>query len=482
MTGNVLGSIGNIQRILARVESYVTASASLSAQSKLGRTSKFWEGTFAERPNFPSVAEFLAFRRANYGYGMADERQGSLADERAHTARAFEIFRHSVPLDRATVLDEATLGAPYIFPHHGVYRSSAFWTNAATSLRVQDILCERGMAERPLNILEIGAGWGCMAHQLHQLLNVKRYTIVDLPENLTLSATYLSCSLDRTLRLGAEENDAELVCALPGDATALGVKFDLVVNSFSLQEMEIETVQEYFSWIAEVLTDDGIFVSFNSHGKSGVRVPQDYPLDKFRIETLGMFRSYPSGLLNTIPYEMVLSLRKDDRTLEIAPLNSLCCLMQFGLGDDLKEICNAFVKQSLNNEMTQALRDLSGYFSPSPISREEALQNITTKLPSQIVSYLRGLDAFARGATKESRKAMEEALDSGLKGFARLRASAHLAILTKKTQLPGWNHDFDAQMAYPELASMLEASDFNPFKLQFERNVGVDLLGKVPTI
>src|SRR5690349_21849552 len=87
-----------------------------------------------------------------YVDAKAGERQGSLDRERRHADRTFEIFRQSIDPGRAAALDESALGAPYIFPHHGVQRSAAFWTNAATSLRVQDIVRAQGMAEKPLRI------------------------------------------------------------------------------------------------------------------------------------------------------------------------------------------------------------------------------------------------------------------------------------------------------------------------------------------
>ena len=73
---------------------------------------------------------------------------------------------------------------------------------------------------------------------------------------------------------------------------------------------------------------------------------------------------------------------------------------------------------------------------------------------------------------------LQKALQAGLKGFARLRACAHLALLQGQKNLPEWSADFDALLAYPELARMLEDRDRGQFRAQFDRIVSVDLPGR----
>ena len=483
-------STARVESALEKVVAYIQQNGGASNKSLLGRTSGFWQAEFATRPNFPSVSDYLVFRREGFSKGMADSvtfdladaRKQTVAKEQAHARATYEIFRQSTDPARVLALDEAVLGAPFLFEHHGVHRSAAFWTNAATGLRVQDILQARGGARYPLDILEIGAGWGCAANQLHQIFPINSYAIVDLPQNLALSTTYLASTLGLELQF-ASGADASVVarprsvlCALPGDANAIGQSYDVVLNSFSLQEMDLDTVRGYFAWISRILKENGCFISFNSHGKAGVKAPSDYPLEMYHLDNLGMFRAYPSGLLNTIPYEMVLSPRKGRAPADATLLNTLCCLIQFGLGDDLKPICDAFVKHALAPETDKALRDLAGFFSASPARRETALERAGDAIPPAILAYLRGLDAFSRSAEKDACRSLEDALDRGLKGFARLRASAHLAILRKQKTLPKWNEDFDARLAYPELARMLDESNPNQFVVQFDRIVSVELL------
>ena len=324
-------------------------------------------------------------------------------------------------------------------------------------------------------------GWGCMAQQVHQLLDVRSYTIIDLPQNLFLSSTYLAATANRRLQFARGEGKSvmtepgSLLCALPGSVLTISQKYDVVVNSFSLQEMDLETVQAYLAWVGQALNDDGIFISFNAHGKAGVRAPSDYPLDAFRLESLGMFRAFPSGLLNTIPYEIVLTSRKGGTPPDAGLLDSLGCLFQLGLGDDLAPTCEQFVQGRLAPATDKILRQLGGFFSPAADKRKTALAGDVSSAMPAIHAYLAGLNSFAADDASTARSQFQKSLEAGLKGFARLRACAHLSLLAGRKDLPEWTADFDALLAYPELRRMLDERDRNQFLAQFNRIVSADL-------
>lgn len=485
-------STARIEQAMSAIRGYIDAEMEHSAHSVMGRTSDFWKMEFAARPNYPSVSDYVAFRREGFTHGMADgfsfdlanARAQSLAAEEGHARRTYEIFRQSADPVRVAALDEAALGAPFVFEHAGVNRSASFWTNAITALRVKDILDGRGLSGRSLDMLEIGAGWGCMAQQMHQLLDLRSYTIIDLPQNLFLSSTYVAATANRRPMFARGEEKSvktepgSLLCALPGSVPAIGQKYDVVVNSFSLQEMDLETVQAYLVWIGQALKHDGVFISFNAHGKAGVRAPSDYPLGAFRLVSLGMFRAFPSGLLNTIPYEMVLTPAKGGTPPDAGLLDSLGCLFQLGLGDDLAPICEQFVEGTLAPAAEKILRKLGGFFSPATDNRQAALAgDVSSALPA-IHAYLAGLDAFAGRDMPSALSLFQKALQGGLQGFARLRTCAHLALLRGQKSLPEWPADFDALLAYPELARMLEDRDRGQFRAQFDRIVSVDLPGR----
>jgi hypothetical protein len=476
-------SIQELKSNFSLVQDLIDTDAKKSAATVWGRTSEFWEGIFSERSNFPSMVDFLAFRRADFGYGMADERQGELASEEEHARRTTEIFRQTIDPARITGLDESPLGAPFVFENFGALRSAAFWTNATTAIRINDLIDRHHTdATKALNVLEIGAGWGCVSHLLYQLLDIASYTIIDLPENLFLSTNYVAATQGARLvplKMAGPSIDriapGSLAFGLPGCLPVVGQKYDVVINSFSLQEMDLATVESYFSWIADILAPGGVFLSFNSHGKAGVSKPSDYPLSGFRISELSMFRAYPTGLLNTIPYEMVLSSATDHAEFDGKTLDVLGCLIQFGLGENLKEICASFVARGIDQEAQLALNDLSGFFSSSRSDRTKALSLRAEQTLPAITSYLRAMDAFAADEMEAAKIAFSEAIRLQLRGFAKLRACAHIAIIDRRRELGQWDEDFDALFAYPELKRILEDSDSGPFKVQFNKIVSVNL-------
>lgn len=476
-------SIARLEISFAQVMDLILADAEASAATVQGRTSEFWQDIFGDRSNFPTIEDFIVFRRGDFGYGMADERQGALEREREHATRTCEILRQSAPVSRIIELDESSFGAPMVFSQFGAARSAAFWTNAITALRIGDLNELHGKANAPLNVFEIGAGWGCAAHMLHQIVDISSYTIVDLPENLFLSTNYLAATHGLDLfpvtmsgPTHAQPHHGRLAFGLPGSLSVLQGNYDLIVNSFSLQEMDLDTVEVYFSWIRKSLAPDGMFVSFNSHGKAGVRKPSDYFLSGFRLVSLDMFRRYPTGFLNTIPYEMVLMpALESTRAVNSDLLDVICCLFQFGLGEDLKQISVAFVEGRLGDDIQASLLSLKGYFSSSPARREKALQEVALEPLGAVVAYLRAMDAFRRADDVRSKAQFLESIRLGLKGFAKLRACVHLSLIDGKKDIPLWNDDFKAVFAYPEIERMLENSDRGPVDVQFDRIVSVEL-------
>ncbi len=453
--------------------------AAASAQSVAGRTSRFWTELFDERPNFPDINSFLGFRRDNFGYGMADERQGGLDRERDYFNRAHEIFRWSVSKEAVSQVPEPSLGAPYAFEADGLYRSSAFWVNATTAHRVKDFIDRFGPQGRPLNILEIGAGWGAAAYQLHHLIEVGSYTIVDLPQNLLLSTTYLASTLDRKLTLVGCEGapiiappDKGLVGLLPGAIPRLAYGFDLVLNSFSFQEMDAETVETYLAWCQSALTDDGLLISINSHGKSGIKRPSEYRYSRFKLHHMGMFRRFPSGFLNTIPYEVVMSRRSSTIGPESEQvIDAFGFLIQLGMDEELKVPIAEFIGGQFSAQEIARWGELSGFFSSDTSRRASVLSGNALLHMPEIREYLMAQHLLDIGNSAAAVIALRSALATGLSGFAAVRAEVLLACLEGRRELRRDEGLIDATTAYPDVMGMLEAGDFTPMLHQFRRIV-----------
>ncbi len=111
-------------------------------------------------------------------------------------------------------------------------------------------------------ILEIGGGYGGLAHHLSNILKNACYVIVDLPETLLFSAAYLSLlNPDKKIYVYDADNFKEFIdskSARSFDFILLpnyrlhslsGWRFELAVNTISFQEMNSIQVQEYLHFI-----------------------------------------------------------------------------------------------------------------------------------------------------------------------------------------------------------------------------------------
>lgn len=136
---------------------------------------------------------------------------------------------------------------------------------------------------RPV-ILEIGAGYGALAHHLSRIIGHCTCIIVDLPETLIFSASYLTLlNPDKKLYLYEKNTFSRIVqqesikdfdfIFIPNyKLSALSnISFDLVMNVASFQEMKKEQVKSYLDFIAKTCT--GYLYSWNQNVKPKNREP-----------------------------------------------------------------------------------------------------------------------------------------------------------------------------------------------------------------
>lgn len=124
-------------------------------------------------------------------------------------------------------------------------------------------------------ILEIGGGYGALAHHLSNIAKNTTYVIIDIPETLLFSAPYIALHNPKkkvyvydpgtfadilTSKQGFSAYDFVFVPNYKLDALR-ALKFDLAINQNSMGEMTASQVQEYLDVIAETCT--GEFYSFN---------------------------------------------------------------------------------------------------------------------------------------------------------------------------------------------------------------------------
>ena len=143
------------------------------------------------------------------------------------------------------------------------------------------------------NILEIGAGYGNLAHKLKSIYKDCRYIIIDLPEVLLIQHYYLSQNnpdykifnlLSSPDTHDIDNINADIILIPFSLYSKLKFQFDMVINNRSFGEMPLEILNNYLNWIQKNISKDGFLYTVNryvftkSKDKNKIR---NYPFDEY---------------------------------------------------------------------------------------------------------------------------------------------------------------------------------------------------------
>ena len=260
-----------------------------------GLVSDFWTNEFKSMSTFPVEKDICNFRSRSKRVGMGDGRTTGVsngADKEWINLSAKRILATNVPVDYVNNLNETDFGNPTKmevspFKNH----SGNFILNTYTSYNANKFI-DKYIGNQELDVCEIGGGWGQCADQMLQTRKINNYTFIDLPQNLYLTAFFIIMSnKDRSYEFVSDNSTtkAGLSFSLPATADTIDKKFDVIINSYSLQEMSKANVDGYIDWIKSHMKDDGIFISINSHGKDEIKKASGFRFHEFDI--LEMFPS-----------------------------------------------------------------------------------------------------------------------------------------------------------------------------------------------
>jgi putative sugar O-methyltransferase len=374
------------------------------ARGDLGtHVSEFWAEILGgdRRSNYPTFDEMLVMRRG-FTYPIADRGKSEDREaDRAYAEAAWQVVGQTVDRVYFDGWRESAVGAPFSYSFDGLRLSPGGIVNALTSARIVELCRESGLASRPLRVLEIGAGYGQVAHQLLQQLDIKTYAVCDLPENAFLGAFYLQANWPaRSVSLISREGepaDAGLVYTVPPLLAELRGPWDLVINSYSFQEMTRESVELYLAHASTTLAEDGYLYSLNAHGKGGTGIerPSDYAAPGLSIATIAPVRRFPWQMFATVPYELVMrrgpEAGPDAET--VRQLDGIGRAMQFGLHDELVDACASFGHARQQSDTLDALAAFGDNSLPAG-DRDAAAK----RLGGALGAYLQATLAFATDA------------------------------------------------------------------------------------
>jgi putative sugar O-methyltransferase len=408
-------------------------------QTQSSHASAFWRDRLDNRENYPGYEDLVNFRRgfaSSVGYvSRIDD-----AAEMARTDAAFERAKAIVGIPHLCELEESKIGSPLQFAKEGVMWSAAGLNNAASFGLVENAWRQYAGKLAPDSVLEIGAGYGALADLAIRRWRPRTYVICDLPENLYLAIFFLSANhpqLKVSWLLGKEkltEDSEGIVFVLPESIGQVAHDFDLVVNTYSFQEMEKAEVDRYFSYVSNHLTENGIFYSLNHFGASGIQQPADYPFERFHLRHWAPVRIPAASLwLRKQHFEAVLTRGNGDRALPLefaglARTIGLLCFM--GLGDHLHAICRRLMEGNLNHLETAALAVMTEVLAKPNITEAVGLLDQEIESPElvPIFKFVRGVLNLIDGRPDQAVASFEESIAAGLSGLALVRAWLGLAV------------------------------------------------------
>ncbi len=224
------------------------------------KTSKLWESLAQDK--FSNIDEsFLAHFREP---GNANNRLAAW-DPFDRTMRYFKfLFFHQIQTkDDLFFTNYAKIGATSLGNPVMLRAPSGIEVNLDHFFSIEEYtflnshLCFAEIA----HVVEIGAGFGRTAQALIKLAgNIEKYTIIDIPEVLSLSSKYLEKVLSNNEFAKLEFVDALSITRDNRSFNAI----DLAVNIDSFQEMPPETVRHYLDTI---ISNSKYFYSKNAVGK-----------------------------------------------------------------------------------------------------------------------------------------------------------------------------------------------------------------------
>ncbi|MFA5117960.1 MAG: putative sugar O-methyltransferase [Candidatus Omnitrophota bacterium] len=250
---------------------YGLASGSLVSHARGSAGKKIWSMKYQD--NVVSLAEYLGVVR------LESTQQGTKA------------YALKNGLGEVVGKIEKALGVKIGFPDigapYGVMVNDSLITmehpeHLYVGLRLGEAVREHlALGDKPLHIVEIGAGFGGLAYWVMNLkqIAVADYTVIDLPLINVLQGYFLAKAFGvLNVRLYGEPHGKNtLVSVLPHVAyeKEISYEIDLLINENSMPEMTEEIVGNYIRYARKKLS--GIFFSYNHEAYNVVyEKPQVY--------------------------------------------------------------------------------------------------------------------------------------------------------------------------------------------------------------
>ncbi len=453
----------------------------LSAKGRLEteHASELWRRLLSDREGFPSFNQMTLFRRMDLGFSFLARYDEEVAYQQF--LREYQRSLSIMTLEELKDMEESHVGAPRVYEREGLLSSHAGLRYAFTAKRVGHWIEQLRLV--PEVVMEIGPGYGGVADLLTRKIKPRTYILCDLPHNLYLSAFFLAANHPRHKLVFVDQEPREIpredsfVFCTPSGLELVDCAYDLVINTYSLQEMTKDEIHRYMRLVSQRLSPEGFFYFVNNIGEIGAFRPSDYPFDLFSIQQWRpMIPQEPKLLHKKQHIEAVLTKGGGPSWPEHFQRASypLMLMINAGLGEETDQACQRLARGGLSREdmayLALAERLLLSDSPQQALALEREL--LACAEWKRATHYLLGIVAMAAGDKTGAAARLERALELGLRGLARARALFAQGLLCPsdqkrkeyfaqaKAKEPVYQPDIDLYSRQPDETAFLAAYKF----------------------
>lgn len=375
-------------------------------------------------------------------------RHGTAADGGETSRKELGLrFGKYVETESTEMFAVPAIGQPDFIGVNGVPISTSHIFKFGTCRAISDALQTQGLPLENLRCAEIGGGWGAVASMLLSRKVISSYLGIDLLENLTNCAYYLTQSfhdMEYTVVGISKRENPQLSFCLPGYVDTIHSRFDLIINEASIAEMPHETANAYLTWVQDHLDTDGLFFWQNGRSRSQ-RVGltsrmSDYRLSRFKPVMLQPQRGRAS-LENDAAILLVGQNWPTGESPNLALddiYDILVQLADIGLTDELLDLYSSVCSGLITDDQATFLDASQVLFSKLDTTALEAFLSDPARNESLRVSanYLCGMTYASKNNLGNAEDKIGEYFSAGISplGLA-FTAAAHIAFGWKTGQI-----------------------------------------------
>jgi len=419
-----------------------------NSQDNFDHVNPFWKNILSKRENFPSFSDTLSFLSNNSAFGLGKRSEGDLELERSSYVDATLAIENLQDGNVLNKFSESIIGSPKFFVENGSVGSTSFTENMMSTVRLIELVDKHLENHEKINILEIGAGWGAVMHQLMQYYGdrINKVAICDLHENLFISSVYLqSIFPDREVSFIPRQesktaNDNSLTFCPPNNIQNMNIKYDLVYNMISFQEMSVDVIHNYMAYIKEHLAEGGVFYSENGitvTEKSGrAAKASDYLYtSNFKILSIRNGARFCPHLFFGNKHEILLTNKIDgEKELDSKQLDAICYLMELRLDDNIKELKANFIEGKNSDDELLLLDLVHEFFSTKDKRLKQAVLTKMHDLKQPVVhDYMLALYLISQKRFKQALQYLVS-VEKELTGLVKINVLCYIGILNRKEQ------------------------------------------------